>query len=64
MKLFALAMMAAACTVAANAQSPYGNLDNQDNRDAIFELLVLSLMMPDFHTQPCPNTTTKNCQHK
>ncbi len=31
MKLFALAMMAAACTVAANAQTPYGNLDNQDD---------------------------------
>jgi hypothetical protein len=37
------------------------NLDEQDNRNSVFELPMLRLMMPGFHTQPGSNTSSHSC---
>ena len=37
---------------------------NDDSRNAILKLLMLGLVMPDFHSQPSSNTPTKHSQPK
>lgn len=42
------------------------NLDEQDNRNSVFELPMQRLMMPGFHTQPGSNTSSHSghCQKR
>ena len=36
----------------------------QNGRNAVFEFLVHRLMMPDFHSHPCPGASSKYCQQQ
>lgn len=40
------------------------NLYQQNSRNAIFEFLVHGFMMPDSHSRPCPDASSKNSQHQ
>ena len=37
----------------------YYKLNDDDDRNAISELLMLSFVMPDFHAEPCPDAAAK-----
>ena len=40
------------------------NLGQQNQRKAIFELLVHCLMMPDFHAKQCTNAAANDCKYQ
>ena len=40
------------------------NLYYQNGRNAVFEFLVHRLMVPDFHSHPCPNASSNDSQQQ
>ena len=40
------------------------NLYQQNGRNTVFEFLVHRLMVPDFHSHPCPDASSKDSQQQ
>ena len=40
------------------------NLYQQNSRNAVFEFIVHRLRVPDFHSHPCPDASSKHSQQQ